>query len=165
MRYLTVGLLTFFLAIQIGNCQDLPKSKFCIDGFYQGLTQTYFCIGIGRDKETEGALLTMDKKKTFPAWIHQSVYFGKFLTPDTLNKLDILHYDLLFNFKFFTFGIGARDLIMKNFNRCDISPQIGFGYRYFWIIYSRNIKLFDTKRLDLAKNNLTLRLYIPIFKY
>lgn len=149
--------------------QDTTKIRVSIDGFYQGLEPTSLGVGIGFEWKSKMTFSVKTikhvNKKVYPVRIHQSVCFGRFITPDSINNIYTGRSDHLFNFKFLALGYGLQMFYMHDFLRFDASPDIGFGYKYIWLIYHRNIKIFDTKRMDFAKNNLTLRLYFPLFNY
>ncbi len=48
--------------------------------------------------------------------------------------------------------------------RLAFTPQIGIGYRSIFLVYRPNLTLYKTGLENLNKNNISLKLYIPIDK-
>ena len=66
--------------------------------------------------------------------------------------------------KYLNFGYGFGFLTDKQGYKVIFTPEFGVGYQSIFIVYRRNLKIFGNNLDYLNKDNLSLRLYIPIDK-
>jgi hypothetical protein len=110
-------------------------------------------------------LWTKKKKYTYECAVKEGYGLTtEFIPKDHNNLKDI------FGFK--VGGFGARNYSVfgfqfgyfTNFNKYKVCfiPEIGLGYKSLFIVYRRNIRLFGDGIENINKDNISVRLYVPI---
>jgi hypothetical protein len=138
--------------ISIGQKKGFPFGAM-VD--YQALKHQSFSLGFG--------FMSYNKEKaTKCGWLLSSEYLPK----DNVLLKDTYGFKFGGNVsnKFLTIGYAFGYFTDFKDYRAAFTPEIGFGYKSIFLVYRRNLSLFNTGVDNLNKDNLSLRIYIPLDK-
>ena len=121
----------------------------------------YYCQACGKLKSSNKII-----KSNIPMKVGFMPEF-EYLTTEKFESKGIYGYKVKESIalRVFNFGIGFGYFTDNiNYKFCFI-PEIGFGYKSLFLIFRRNMLLFDSNdNIAINKNNISLRLYIPFDK-
>ncbi|MBL7884469.1 MAG: hypothetical protein JNL69_10405 [Bacteroidia bacterium] len=105
-----------------------------------------------------------DKYRTKCSWLVTGEYFIKdnYLTNDTYGFKFGGNLTSIYNV--LDFGYALSYFTDFSEYKLAFTPEIGIGYRSIFLVYRRNLTLYKTGLDNLNKDNISLRLYIPIDK-
>jgi hypothetical protein len=126
--------------------------KLYFEGQFQLWNDQSYLIGIG-----------VNSKYNF----HISGYYEKYSKPSELKINYGLTSRVAYEFKFVSLGLYVRHLniFQEGKYRLDIAPEMGIGYKYLWITYSRNLLLYQGEKIPISNDNLKIIIYIPLFTF
>jgi hypothetical protein len=148
------------LSVSEGNAQDKRQLKINFETGYQFWENQSYYLGIG-----ESLKKTLNCKFIDYYNIHGSLYYEKFIKDDSLKNDYTLTSRIAFEFKYFLVGAITRNfnLLQEQKFRIDIAPEVGIGYKYVWITYSRSLLIYQQENIPVSSNNFKVYLVIPFF--
>ncbi len=129
---------------------------------YQALKHTSYSIGFG--------IMRYDGLHGYKKAYHAKL--GTLIDIEYMPKDNILVKNI-YGFKLNAYLAGPKFLVwgfslahFTNFsqNKWVIIPEFGIGYRSFFIVYRRNIKIINNGLNHLNVDNISLRIYMPLDK-
>jgi len=161
MKGLPKILIIIFIITPVVTCfsQHQKKLQFNLEGAYQFWEYQTIIGGIGL--KVHHPL----KNKVIDYYdFHVSTYYEAFLKPFDLKYNFSWSSGGDYQFKYFSVGFFGRAFNGLNKEYAfEISPQIGIGYKYIWLIYSRSLTIYDKQHISMLINNIRLVVNIPVF--
>lgn len=165
MKYISTFILCFVVLNLLGQNKKLPLG---ISADYQFLDRQCVTLELSvmsYDKDGKILLSTIKKRYIFKSVIKE----GYGISAQYIPKKGDLDKDI-YGFRVGCFG--ARNYMVTGFQvgyYTDMSkykicfiPEIGLGYKSIFIVYGRNIRLYGDDIGRFNKDNLSVRVYIPI---
>lgn len=165
MKYTSTFILCFVVLNLLGQNKKFPLG---ISADYQFLDRQCVTLELSvmsYDKDGKILLSTIKKKYIFKSVIKE----GYGINAQYIPKKGDLDKDI---YGFRVGGFGARNYMVAGFqvgyytdmNKYKICfiPEIGLGYKSIFIVYGRNIRLYGDDIGRFNKDNLSVRVYIPI---
>ena len=137
----------------------LPAYKTGVTLDYQALKHISYSLSFGLMSYAHDY-----KDKTKCSWLLTTEYMPK----DNSLLKDVYGFKIGGYFgswrKFFDLGYAFA--YFTNFSKYRVAfvPEVGIGYKSFFIVYRRNLTLFKNGLDNLNKDNISLRVYIPLDK-